>query len=587
MRLAMLAFGIIISFGSLYGAAQEKVYTHSFKGVAKNLDPAAVESYYSSVIATSLYDTLYSYKYLARPVEVKPNLAVALPEISKDGLQYTIKLKKGVRFIDDQAFKGGKGREVVAEDFAYSIKRHMDPKTRSVAPGEYDGIKGLREWKKTLDYNKPVEGLQVLDSHTIRIVLDKPDHRFLYKLTGITAGVVPREAVEKYGREFAHHPVGSGYFKLVSLDSTQAVLEKNPDYRKETFDLKGEGFDPKAHGAFGLEALNGRTLPMLDKLVVKFMKQSSSRWNSFTKGNEIQYATIPPDQAGQLLATIDPPTLKPELAEKYVFKPEREIGLVFSNFNFSDPNIGHNDDPVRNERNRKLRCAIRSAFDWNSQIKRFYYGLGEAYAGAISPDLPGYQKLDQESVTVNIKKAKQLLKDGGWNKKNLPVLSYGATSSVQLRQYFEQFRGFMKKIGYPRNKIKLKLAPTFSDFIKALNDGKYSYFGLGWVPSIPDPNQLMERYYGKKLPPGSNKAFYQNPEFDKLFDQAELMADGPERSAVFKKMNEILIHDCVGIESFSRQTLHVWHKDVLMDYTDIIVRNKFKYIDLAQPKHSH
>ena len=98
---------------------------------------------------TALYDTLYEYRYLKVPYELKPSLAAAMPEVSKDRLTYTIRLKKGVRFIDDACFKGGKGREVVAEDFVYSIKRHFDPAMRAQGSWLWQGrIVGLDEWKE-------------------------------------------------------------------------------------------------------------------------------------------------------------------------------------------------------------------------------------------------------------------------------------------------------------------------------------------------------------------------------------------------------------------------------------------------------
>lgn len=567
--------------------AKEKVYTHSLNGVPKNLDPVQVESYYSSLIVASIYDTLYTYKYLARPYELKPQLAEAMPEVSKDGKTYTIKIQKGVFFADDPAFKQGKGREVTAQDFIYSIKRHMDPKNRSTSASNFENIAGLLAYKKTLDDAKPITGLQALDRYTIQIKLVRADPRFVHQLASVPAAIVAHEAVSRYGRELAIRPVGSGPFKLEAFDATEAVLVRNPQYRKEVFQLEKEGYNPQEHKRFGLAALDGQTLPRLDRMVIKFMKQSTSRWNSFTKGDEIQYATVPPDQAGQVMASLNPPRLKPAYAEKYLFKAEPELGLVFSTFNMANPEIGHHPDPVRDEKNRALRCAIRKGFDWPGRIQRFYFGLGEAYGGAIPPGMPGYSPLPLDSVKYDPKQAKKILQEAGWNAANLPTIVYGGASSVKVRQMFEQFRGWMKRIGYPRHKIKFKTASTFGDYIKAVNEGDYDYYGMGWAPSIPDPLQLMERYSSRHLAPGSNKAQFKHAGFDQLFDKAEFMPDGPERTAAFKAMNEILAHECVAIESFSRMTLHVWHKNVRMDYTGNMLRHLFKFIDVEPHPLSH
>ena len=100
-------------------------------GVPRSLDPAQASSIYAKMLAVNLYDTLYRYQYLARPYQLAPNLAEGMPQLSADGLIYTIRIKPGVRFIDDPAFPEGKGRTVTAEDFVYSIKRHFDPAMRA------------------------------------------------------------------------------------------------------------------------------------------------------------------------------------------------------------------------------------------------------------------------------------------------------------------------------------------------------------------------------------------------------------------------------------------------------------------------
>ena len=152
---------------------------------------------------------------------------------------------------------------------------------------------------------------------------------------------------------------------------------------------------------------------------------------------------------------------------------------------------------------------------------------------------------------------------------------------------FEQFRGFMRKLGYPRKKIKLRTASTFADYIKSVNEGDYDMFGLGWVPGIPDPMQLLERYSSRHFSPGSNKSMFSHPEYDRLYDQVRTMESGPERAAKVKRMNQLLVDQCTGIESFSRVRLHVWHRNVKMNYTQNLLRGLFKYIAVADQKISH
>ena len=151
----------------------------------------------------------------------------------------TIRIKKGVYFIDDPAFEGAVGREVKAQDFVYSIKRHFDPGTRAQGAWLWQNrIEGLDRWKtEGSDYDSEVAGLRALDDYTIQITLTQPFPQLVHTLTQGYAAIVPREAVEKYGQMLSSHPVGSGPFKLVSRDGVRAVLVKNPDFRQEPFDL--------------------------------------------------------------------------------------------------------------------------------------------------------------------------------------------------------------------------------------------------------------------------------------------------------------------------------------------------------------
>jgi oligopeptide transport system substrate-binding protein len=230
-------------------AAPAKIYRHAMHDAPGSLDPAQAASIYANFIVVNLYDTLYRYKYLARPYQLQPNLAVAMPDISADGLRLTIRIRKGVFFIDDPAFPDAKGREIKARDFVYSIKRHFDPATRARGAWLWQNrIEGLDLWKtEGSDYDKEITGLRALDDYTVQIILTRPYPQFVYTLTQGYSAVVPREAVEKYGQMLSSHPVGSGPFKLTRRDSVRVVMTRNPTFREQVFDLADEGFDPAAN----------------------------------------------------------------------------------------------------------------------------------------------------------------------------------------------------------------------------------------------------------------------------------------------------------------------------------------------------
>ena len=564
-----------------------KIYRHSLNGAPSSLDPAQSATIYANHIVVNVYDTLYSYKYLARPYQIKPNLAVDMPEVSEDGLTYVIRIKQGVEFTDDPSFPGGKGRELTANDFVYSLKRHFDPKTRSQGSWFWAGrIKGMAEWKQAgSDYDKEVEGLKALDRYTIQIILNKPFPQLVHTLAQGYSAIVPREAVEYYGREFSVRPVGSGPFKLQTFDSVRAVLVRNPKYRKEPIDLAYEGYDEAIHGKYGIKEIEGKIPPLVDRLEVHFIRESLSRWNSFTKGDEIQYATIPKELLDDVLAQKQPSVvLKPEYAQRYFMTSGIETGFVHTDFNMRDPEIGYNDDPEREKRNHALRCAIRYAFDWEDRNRTFYSDMGFIFPGIIPPVVPEYDPdAPRDSLEHNPEKGRKLLEAAGWTADELPTLNYGGVAQVETRQFFEQYRGWLMKIGYPKEKVVFDSYASFGDFNKAVKQAKIKVVGMGWGLDYPDAENTLQLFYGPNGSPGSNNANFDDPEYNRLYEQTAVMQPSPERTKLYRKMNQIVLDACVTISGLSRQEILLWHKDVV-SFPDRSIVGGFhlKYVDIKE-----
>ena len=450
----------------------QKIYRPSLGGAPTSLDPVQSATAYANHVVVNVYDTLYAYKYLKRPYELKPNLAEGMPEVSEDGLTYIIRIQPDVHFIDDPAFPDGKGREVTAEDFVYSMKRHFDPKSRSQGNWLWAGkIRGMEEWKKAgADYAQEVEGLLALDRYTVQIRLTRPFPQLVHTLAQGFSAIVPHEAVDYYGREFSVHPVGSGPFRLQTFDSVRAVLVRNSGFRREPISLKFEGYDEAVHGKYGIAEIEGRIPPLVDRLEIHFIKESLSRWNSFTKGDEIQYATIPKELLDEVLAKKQPEVkLKPAYARRYFMSSGLENGFVHTDFNMKDPLIGYNEDKEREKRNHALRCAIRYAWDWAERNRTFYNDMGFVFPGIIPPMVPEYDPhASREALEHNPDKGRRLLEENGWTPENLPTLTLGGVASVDSRQMFEQFRGWLLRIGYPKEKINFDAYASFGDYNRAV-----------------------------------------------------------------------------------------------------------------------
>jgi oligopeptide transport system substrate-binding protein len=130
---APIAFAVGATVTSLPAAAQadlNKVLRVVFAVAETGFDPQASNDVYSAYVERAIFDSPYTYDIVARPYTIIPNTAVALPEVSPDGLQWTLRIKPGIYFSDDPAFKGKK-RELTAADYIYSWKRVLDPKMRS------------------------------------------------------------------------------------------------------------------------------------------------------------------------------------------------------------------------------------------------------------------------------------------------------------------------------------------------------------------------------------------------------------------------------------------------------------------------
>jgi ABC-type transport system substrate-binding protein len=535
-------------------------------GVPRSLDPAQASSIYAKMLVVNLYDTLYRYKYLARPYELAPNLAEALPEVSADGLIYTIRIKPGVYFINDDAFPGGKGRAVTAEDFVYSIKRHFDPATRAQGTWLWqDRIVGLDQWKKEgSDYSKEVAGLKALDERTIQIQLISPFPQLVHTLAQGFAAIVPREAVEHYGKEFPIRPVGSGPYRLGKFNSSGAVLKRNRRFRQQPISLEAEGYDAQTQGHLGLEQLEGRIPPLTERIEVSFIAEDAARWNAFIS-DETDFTKVPVSQLDQVLSSRKPPQLNAEMAESFRLAANLESGFVHTDFNMDDRRIGYHPDPDQDARNKALRCAIVKAFDWQKRNEVFYYGIGQVFPGIIPPVAEEFETPAADTMRDrDLAAARKLLRESGWHAGNLPTLEYGYPSSVTERQMFEQFRSFMADIGYPAEKVRPLTFATYGDYARAYLNREVMLTTTGWTMDYPDAENTMQLFYGPNAAPGSNSANYNNEEFNRLYRAASVMQPSPMRTSMYRSMNRILLDDCATISGVARTLILLWDRELTM-----------------------
>lgn len=542
-----------------------ETFTMALDGAPATLDPVQASSLYSNYLVPAIFDTLYAYKYLARPHELEPNLARAMPEVAADGLTYTVRLRQGVRFHDDPAFGENADREVTADDVVYSLLRHFDPRTRPRGAAFWrDHLVGVEQWQaRGSDYANPPAGIRALDRYAVRFRLRKPYPQFIYTLALGFAAIVPRAAVEHYGPRFAVNPVGSGPFMLEDFSTMRAQLRANPEFRAIPFDPARQGYNPETQSGLGIEALAGRSPPFVERLVVEFVHEDAARWASFSKGDEIQAMRLPARFFDTVLASREPLRLKDEHRDRFHARAQLEAGFVKVDFNMDDPRIGRHDDPERDQRNRALRCAIRSAFDWQARKTTFYDGMARIFPGVLPPATAEFDpQAERGSVRHDPDRARALLTEHGWNAEDLPTLEYGFVNSVQNRQTFEALRRDLAAIGYPRAKVQPDDYANFGAFAKAYRQREMMMVFSAWTMDYPDAQNVLQIYYGPNAAPGSNIANYDNPAYNRLYRRAIGMPKSPQRSRLYRRLNRMVIDDCVTISGLSRKQVMIWHRDI-------------------------
>lgn len=503
----------------------------------KGLDPVLAEDLYSGTQSSQAYETLLQFHYLKRPYSLAPQLADKMPEVSADGKIYTFSLKKGVLFQDDPCFKetSGKGRELVADDVVYSLKRLADPKL--VSSGWWildDRVVGLNAWRdkalrdSTTQYQSEVEGLRSIDRYTFQIKLNRRSTQFLYFLTMPFAAVVPREAVDFYGKEFLNHAVGTGPFRLQEYHpGSKIVWVRNPTYRRELYPSEGAPGDREA----GLLADAGKALPLADQVVVQVFVEQQPMWLSFLSG-KVDISGIPKDSFS---TAINPGhELSSDLAAKgvrLVKTPAFDISHL--TFNMADPVFA---------KNKYLRQALSLAYDQNTFNEIFFNGAAMAAQGPIPPGIDGYDpSLRNPNRQFNMNKARELLAKAGYpGGKGLPPLEYATLAGTLGRQQGEFTSKMFSALG-----VNLNIGTySWPQFLEVVKNKKAQMWEYGWSGDYPDGENFLQLFYSKNASPGQNDANYSSPEFDRAYEYSLTLPEGRQRTETYQKMVKILVDDC-------------------------------------------
>ena len=565
-----------------------KTLRYAFPIAESTFDPAPITDLYSRTVVAGIFEAPLEFAFMARPAKMRPNTAAAMPEISADFRTFTFRIQPGIFFADDAAFQGRK-RELVAEDYVYSIKRHYDPRWKSgnLYILENAKILGLSELRKKhladktpFNYDTVVEGLRTLDRYTFQVKLADPAPRFLYYFTdGSMTGAVAREVVEFYGDRVGDHPVGTGPFRLAQWKrSSRIVLEKNPSYREVLYNEEPPEGDARLQAI--AKAFKGRRLPLVDRVQIAIIEEPQPRWLSFLNEEQDLAEQVPAEFAHVAFPNNQ---LAPNLAKKGVQMlryPRSDVAVSY--FGMENPVVG-GYEPHK----VALRRAISLAVDLEREIRLVRRGQAIPAQSPIGPEGWGYDpEFKSEMSMFDRARAKALLdmhgyidRDGdGW--RDLPdgqplVLEYATSPDQQSRQLNELWQKNMHAINI---RIEFKVA-KWPEQLKASRAGKLMMWGVGWSAGQPDGDTFLALGYGPNKGQ-ANHARFDLPAFNALYEQQRVLPDGPERAAAMEAAKKLMIAYMpykVHVHRIWTDLTQPW---VTGYHRNIYVREFWKYVDI-------
>jgi ABC-type transport system substrate-binding protein len=526
-----------------------KVLRYAFPTPETGFDPVQISDLYSRHVTAHIFEAPLTYDHLARPYRMKPATAAEMPQMSADFSACIVRLRPGIYFADDPAFQGRR-RELVAQDYVYSWKRFFDPRWKAPYVASWMLLKfaGLNEYrdeilktKRPFDYDREIEGLRAIDRYTLQIRLAEPEPRFLYSLANPDiAGAVAREVVEHYGERIMEHPVGTGAFRLAEWRrSSRIVLERNPGFRDVRYDHEANADD--ATGQELARRFRGRRLPMVDRVEISIIEENQPRYLAFINSQQDLLERVPLDFAN---LAVPGGKLAPNLARRGI-RLERGVAadLTMTLYNMDDPVIGG----MQPEK-VALRRAINLAIDIDKEIRLFRRGQAIAAQSPVMPLTYGYDpKLVSEMGQFSVPRAKALLdaygyvdRDGdGFRERpdGSPLMLEYSTQPDQIsRQMDELWKKNMEAVGL---RLAFRVA-KWPEQLKQARAGKLMMWGVGLSASSPDGQGVFGRGYSPDIG-GQNLARFRLPEFDRVYEQMKKIPDGPERLALFRDANRILI----------------------------------------------
>ncbi len=481
---------------------------------------------------------------------LQPHLLAELPVMTDEGRRMRLRFRGDVRFQDDACFENGKGRLMTAADFAFVLKRHIDPRCESPYFTPYlDGrIVGAHEAHAkavadgVFDYEAEIDGIKLLSPLELELRFVAPNPRFAALLAMTWCSLIPREAWTRYGSGLAQRPVGTGpyvYDREASRED-RVTMRPNPNY-----------WDRAAGGALGPLPLNGGVR-------FELISDPAIRNKRFLEDD---------------LSILD---LFPAKADDFLDHRHRlKASLRRKGFELRRADAGKLHYVAFNMRNRilakpEVRRALALAVDRERFIEEFYAGAARPADHLVPPSLPlgdrKAEKLDWTYGRFDLDRARELLAEAGHpNGKGLPEFILSRWGDDELAKLET---GILKdcwaKIGV---RVQVRLEP-YEDFVRRARQGLHEISINYWIADYPDPDNFFMMLLRSSQPvlgktqDSPNIGFWEDDRYERLYAKAAALPPGPERGELYVEMAKLVQVELPWIFLAHEQSVFLTARDI-------------------------
>ena len=526
--------------GKKYGGR----YTlNEIRGNPSSLDPVRMNSKVEDDIATNIYERLVDNN---SKLDLDNELAKSF-DISPDGKTYTFHLRTNAFFHDDPCFPNGKGRKFVAQDAKYSFERVCDPKTLTSGFWVFqDIVDGANEYFHREDTKKDIKeviGFKVIDDSTFVCQLTRPFAPFLQHLATSFGFIAPHEAVEKYGKDFFKHPVGTGAFRFdYWKEDQEIVLKRNPNYWQSD------------------DA--GNKLPLLDEIKFTFIKDDKTLLANFERGTHDEDFTLPTESFQQIVTAEK--KLAPAYEKKFVLQHVSAMNSYFFDFLCSKPPFN----------NMALRRAFSFAIDRDKIVKYVLKGAphSSAHNFITPPAFSRYPIADVHGISFNLDSARYWLEKAGYPQgKGLPSIELAVYNEPRPTQIAQAVQRMLEEgLGV---KVEIRTMQA-AQLIDGSEDGKFTFWLTRWYADYPEVENFLNLVYGKLVPKQESQKSYPNStrwnseSFNTFFGQALATTDETERMKLYAQAENIAAFEAPQLPLFYEEhyrLLQPWVRDNPLD----------------------